>query len=42
MSALPYVACAISTAVLANASEKILQFGLLTRTNLRRVFNGLG
>jgi hypothetical protein len=42
MSAIPYVACASFTAVLGVVSEKIVQKGILSRRNTRRIFNSIG
>lgn len=42
MSAIPYVACATFTACLGLISETILQTKILSRKNLRKLFNLLG
>ena len=42
MSAIPYIACASVTAGLGLVSDPILRMNLLSRHNLRRVFNGIG
>jgi|LakMenEpi03Aug12_release.lakeMendotaPanAssembly.Ray.scaffolds.fasta_scaffold4686932_1 hypothetical protein len=42
MSAIPYIACALATAILGILSEILIQRNLLTRGNLIRIFNGLG
>ena len=42
MSAIPYVACALFTGVLGIVSDKIVQKGLLSRRNTRRIFNSIG
>ena len=42
MSAIPYICCAIANGSLAIASEKIYHHGLMSRKNVRRVFNGIG
>jgi hypothetical protein len=42
MSAIPYVACASFTAVLGILSDRIVQKGILSRRNTRRIFNSIG
>lgn len=42
MSAIPYIACGTFTACLGILSNTIVTKGLLSRRNLRRVFNGIG
>ncbi|CAF0884850.1 unnamed protein product, partial [Brachionus calyciflorus] len=42
MSALPYIACALSTSILALISEKIINSNKISKTNVRRIFNGIG
>ena len=42
MSAIPYIACAIFTAFLGILSDFIIQKRILTRKNLRKLFNFIG
>lgn len=42
MSALPYVACALSTGILAIISEKLINLGYIGKRNTRRMFNLIG
>lgn len=42
MSAMPYIACALSTGVLAILSEKLINLGFITKRNIRRIFNLIG
>lgn len=42
MSAIPYMACAVVTVSFGAVSDKLIRSNTLTRSNARRVFNGLG
>lgn len=42
MSAIPYMACALVTVTMGIVSDKLIRSNILTRSNSRRVFNGLG
>lgn len=42
MSAIPYIACGLVTVIFGSVCDKIIRNKILSRTNLRRTFNGLG
>ncbi|CAF0884868.1 unnamed protein product [Brachionus calyciflorus] len=42
MSAIPYVACALFTAVLGIVSDRLMSKNIISRKKLRKLFNGIG
>ena len=42
MSSIPYIACALFTAILGLSFDKIIQLNILSRKNIRKLFNGIG